>query len=184
MRSVRGILFVDYVRMVRAQGLGATKKLTPEDVALAKQRIDPKGWYPMDAFERMGLAILDGVVGQELESIRMWGRYQVSSVAAQFPEMLHPEEPRETMLRTGVLMSSFFDFPAVEMKSLGDTSASVQIAYGMSEPAERAASWQSMGFFEGLLGMAGAHDIHADFSVMSWHEGQGPTRLELVWSLG
>ncbi len=182
MRQVRGVLFVDYVRMVRGHGLGTVGGgLRPEDVALVKQRIDPQAWYPMDTFERLGLAILQGIVGQELESIRMWGRYQVTTVAGLFPAILAPDEPRETMLRAGVLMGSFFDFPAIEVRSISDTSAAVHIAYSMSEAAERAASWQSMGFFEGLLGMAGATDIVADFDSMSWHDKGAPTRLELGW---
>ena len=58
-RRVKGTLFVDYVRMLRSRReMDWSKHLTAVDLGYLVQRIDPDGWYPMETFERMGLAIL------------------------------------------------------------------------------------------------------------------------------
>ena len=50
----------------------------------------------------------------------------------------------------------------------------------MGKVAEETASWQSMGFFEGLLEAAGAREIHARFLTKAW-DGADKTILELYW---
>src|SRR5688500_11434381 len=58
-RHVRGQLFVDYVRMLRAQKtVDWSQRLTAEDIWFLSTRIDPDAWYPMETFERMGNEIL------------------------------------------------------------------------------------------------------------------------------
>jgi hypothetical protein len=50
----------------------------------------------------------------------------------------------------------------------------------MSPPAEEAASWQTLGFFERLLEVAGAHEVSARFVSTSW-TGDLVTEIELRW---
>jgi hypothetical protein len=51
----------------------------------------------------------------------------------------------------------------------------------MGMPAEEAASWQTMGFFERLLEVTGARDVSARFSMRSW-VGEARTLLSLHWT--
>jgi hypothetical protein len=75
-RHVRGILFVDYVRMVRGRKDVEWKKyLEPEDFVVLSQVIDPDGWYSMETFERLGVGILREIAHGQLEGVRMWGRF-------------------------------------------------------------------------------------------------------------
>jgi hypothetical protein len=178
---VRGLLFLDYVRIVKRQGAAKSERFEPEDRRLLEEVIDPHAWYPMATFERLGLAILDGFPGDSAEPIRMFGRYQITGILAHFAELVVPNHPRDTLMRFRVLMSSFFNFPAIEVPSIDDTSAEVTIAYGMCAAAERAASWQTLGFFESLLALSGAAHSHGELVVRSWETPDRTTRMRLRW---
>lgn len=181
-RRVRGVLFVDYVRMVRGRkDVAWDVHLHEEDLALVASRVDPEGWYPMETFERLGVAILDKIAHGQLEGVRMWGRFQVAAVTKQSPMLLAPGEPRETLMRFGVLNKSFFEYEALGVTDLTDEDAKVWIRYGMGKVAEETASWQSLGFLEGLLEAAGAREVDARFTARAW-DGADRTIIALHWA--
>lgn len=205
-RMVRGALFLDYVRIVKSARAMHSARLAASDRELVAERVVAERWYPMAAFERLGLVILDSFLGTVFteessrsesaesaairarailtvsgEPIRMFGRQQIPRIAAQFPELVVARSPRETLMRFRVLLSSFFDFPALDVLSLNDTSADITIDYGMCPAAERAASWQTLGFFEALLAMAGAPHHHCELVQRSWEVPGRATKLRLAW---
>ncbi len=169
--------------MIRSQkGVDWTSELSPEDVPYLSSRIDADGWYPMETFERFGNAILKHVARSDLQAVRMWGRFSVDQLRAQNPSLLAEGQPVETLQRFRVLRATFFDFEALEVPMLLDDQAHVVIRYHMGQPAEEAASLQTMGFFERLLELAGAEDVAARFLQKSW-EGDARTLLELAWRI-
>jgi hypothetical protein len=180
---VKGILFADYVRMMRAQKKVDWKKhLQPDDLAHLSARIDPSGWYPMETFERLGDAILLEVANNDLQAVRMWGRFSVDALRAANPQLVVDGDPIDTLMRFRVLRASYFDFQALDVLMLIDGQAQVEIRYHMGQPAEEAASYQTMGFFERLLELAGATDVSAHFATRSW-KGEARTVLDLYWQL-
>ena len=53
MRHVRGVLFADYIRMIRSQkDVPWRDALHPEDLPYLEEAIDAARWYPMESFER------------------------------------------------------------------------------------------------------------------------------------
>ena len=182
-RNVKGILFADYVRMIRShKGVDWSAELAPEDLPFLAQRIEPNGWYPMATFERLGNAILRHVGLGDLAGVRMWGRFSVDQLRAAQPALVADGNPVETLTRFRVLRATFFDFEALEVPMLNDDQAHVVIRYYMGATAEEAASHQTMGFFERLLEVAGATDISARFRERSW-AGDARTLLELTWTI-
>jgi hypothetical protein len=180
-RQVKGILFLDYVRMLKAhKGVEWSALLDADDLPFLRMKIDVTAWYPMATFERMGNAILRFVAGGQLFPVQLWGRYSASQLKASHPMLLAPGDAVETLNRFRVLRETFFDFPALEVLLLHDGEAQIVIRYHMGMPAEEAASYQTMGFFEGLLELAGAKDITARFKQRSW-DGDPRTRLDLKW---
>jgi hypothetical protein len=180
-RQVKGVLFVDYVRMLRgAKSVDWTQHLPAEDVRYLNERIDPGGWYPMETFERMGNQILRVVARGDLESVRMWGRLSVDMLRAAQPALVEPGDPVETLNRFRVLRATYFDYDAISVLMLHEGEAHVAIHYHMGMPAEEAASYQTMGFFERLLEIAGAADVRARFRESSW-AGDPRTLLVLAW---
>ena len=105
-RQVRGMLFVDYVRMVRGRkDVDWMPHLDGADLHYLSHPIDPAGWYPMETFERLGLAILHEIARGQQEGVRMWGRFQVLSSQKQFPELVaagFDRDPGVTRQRSGV----------------------------------------------------------------------------------
>jgi hypothetical protein len=178
---VKGILFADYVRMLRAcKSVDWSAHLPPEDVAFLGQRIDPIRWYPMASFERMGNAILAVVAGGSLEAVQQWGRLSVDQLRLANPQLIDPHDPFESLARFRVLRSTFFDFDALEILSIHPGEAEIAITYHMGMPAEEAASVQTMGFFERLLELSGAFDVRAGFKSRSW-AGDPRTVMALEW---
>jgi hypothetical protein len=180
-RHVRGVLFVDYVRMLRSQkGVDWTQFLPPEDLIFLATKIDPDAWYPMATFERMGNQILRTTARGELFPVQLWGRYSASQLRAAHPMLLAPNDPVETLNRFRVMRETFFDFPALSVPLLHDDEANIVIHYHMGVQAERAASHQTMGFFEGLLELAGARELDAKFREQSWN-GDPRTLMVVRW---
>ncbi|HEV8246603.1 MAG TPA: hypothetical protein VGP93_12580, partial [Polyangiaceae bacterium] len=75
-RHVRGSFFVEYVRMLkRRKDVDWQRILPPEDLPYLQQQIALDSWYPMESFERLGLAILSKIESATLDAVRMWGRF-------------------------------------------------------------------------------------------------------------
>jgi hypothetical protein len=154
--------------------------LPPEDVVYLKQRVEAEAWYPMATFERFGVAILENVEGATLEAVRLWGRFSASVYATEHIELIAPREPMETLMRLRVLRGTLFDFPAFDIPMLIDNQALVSMSYQMGPVAEEAACVQTMGFCEGILALAGAPAVRAEFDTRSWL-GAPQTRMNLEW---
>ena len=180
-RNVKGILFADYVRMIRShKSVEWAQQLEREDMFYLRSKIEPLEWYPMETFERFGNAILREIAGGDVEAVRMWGGLSVDQLSIAEPNLVAEGNPVETMMRFRVRRATYFDFEALEIPTLVDDHAHVVIHYFMGPIAEEAASYQTMGFFERLLEKAGASSISARFLECS-RIGQARTLLELNW---
>ena len=178
---VKGVLFADYVRMLRAhRGRSWQEFLEPEDLPFLHRTIEADEWCPMETFERLGLAIFQAIAEGDLGLVRDWGRASVARLVAAHQHVLVPGDPRESLMRFFVLRKSLFDFEALTMLQLCDSSASIGVEYGMMPLAERAASVQTMGFFEGLIGLADGSDVSGEFLESSWR-GDRQTIIGFTW---
>jgi hypothetical protein len=178
---VKGLLFADYVRMLRAhRGRTWHEFLEPDDVPYLHQEIDVDAWYPMESFERLGVAIFQAIAEGDLGLVRDWGRASVTRVVGANEHVLVPGDPRESLMRFFVLRRSLFDFEALSMLQLCDSSASIGVEYGMQPLAERAAAVQTLGFFEGLIALAEGGDVHGEFLESSWR-GDRQTIIGFSW---
>lgn len=180
-RNVKGVLFADYVRMIRGQKTIDWKRhLKVDDLEFLALRIEPDAWYPMESFERMGNAILTEIAKGDVEAVRMWGRVLVDQLRATTKGLVCDGDPLETLMRFRVLRATFFDFDALVVRTASADHASIVIHYYMGAMAEEAACFQTMGFFERLLAVAGGQGIDARFKERSW-AGDAQTLLELHW---
>lgn len=180
-RNVKGVLFADYVRMIRHhKEVDWARLLTAEDLRCVAARIAHDQWYPMATFERLGNAILREIAHDDLESVRMWGRGSVDMLRASLPVLVAEGDPVDTLRHFQVLRSTFFDFTAIAIPLLIEGQAQIVIHYYMGDVAEEAASYQTMGFFERLAEVAGATAVEACFLQRSWARDPR-TLLELHW---
>lgn len=150
------------------------------DLVYLRKHIDDDGWYPMETFERMGVAILEHLEGATMDAVRLWGRFSASTYAERHPDLVEPNSPLESLMRLKVLRSTLFDFPAFDLPMLADGHAYVAITYHMGPVAEEAACHQTLGFCEGVLSLAGARNVRAEFIERQW-KGDEKTLLDLQW---
>jgi hypothetical protein len=180
-RRVKGSLFVDYVRMLRTRkDVDWSRYLLAEDLPYLARHIDPDQWYPMETFARFGLAILDEVAQGDTFLARAWGRMSLDHLVTVHEGLLVQGDPRESLMRLFVLRGSFFDFDAVSLPQLTDSSATVEVHYGMTPRAEQAAAFQTLGFFGRLAELAGGRGVLTRFTRRSW-EGDASTEFTVEW---
>jgi CheY-like chemotaxis protein len=170
--------------MIRRQVPSWASQLPAADAAIVGARVDVNEWYPMEAFERLGLAILDHVVRGETDSIRLWGRQQVQAILAYLPELRMADDPRESVMRFQNFLSTLFDFPAVTLESVDDVECVLSVGYGMGSRAEEAATWQTVGFFEELVSAAGGREATGRLLSRGWVPGAPGTSFTVEWVLG
>jgi hypothetical protein len=181
-RKVNGTFFLDYVRMLKSRkDADWGQRLRPEDLAYLQAKIVPGQWYPMDTFERMGIAIFETIAGKKVEAVRQVGRLQVDALSRQHEDMIIEGEPRESLIRFQVVRGGYFNFDPINILVFFENYAKIEIAYGMSPVAEMAASYQTMGYFERMLAISGASNIRPRFTSRKW-EGAPSTILEINWS--
>ena len=181
-KHVKGVLFVDYVRMVRTRkDIDWSQRLSAENLAWVHREIDPDGWYPMAVFEALGTAILDVFGVGNVELARLWGHQSVELLVDKNPLLCAPDDPVETLNRVRVLRSTYFDFEAMRFAMILEDELLVILDYGMQPGAEEAACYQTLGFFEALLGRAGGTDIVGDFFERSW-AGDSRTAISYRWT--
>ena len=181
-RRVRGILFVDYVKMVRGKkAIDWSPYLDDEDRRVISQPIDLDAWYPMETFERLGLGIVREVAHAQLIAVRMWGRFQLDFVRTKFPTIVAEGDPRDTMMRFHAMRRAFFDYDALDVVEVLDDSATVSVHYRMDAEAEEAACWQTLGFCERLVELAGGKNVTASMAASGWRDAPR-TLIELKWT--
>jgi hypothetical protein len=157
-----------------------SRYLSGEDLAYIGQRTQRDDWYPMSVFERLGNAILAHSGTITLDAVRWWGQLSVSNVTSLHPELIARGDPMESLMRLKVLRATFFDFPAFDIPVLSNGNARITMSFHMGAAAEEAASFQSLGFCEGVIGLAGGIDVTARFRERAW-EGAEKTVIDLQW---
>jgi len=180
-RCVRGHFFVEYVRMIRRRKEIDWERVFPaEDLPYLKQPIQPNEWYPMETFERFGVAILTEFEGATLGAVRSWGKLSASQYSAEHPTLVAVNDPVESLMRLKVMRSTLFNFSAFDIPMLVDRQARVAVTYHMGPVAEEAACHQTMGFCEEILSLSGATEIRAFFEERAW-KGDPTTLFSLEW---
>ncbi len=179
--KVKGVIFLDYVRMLKSKkDADWSKHLTSADLAYLSQNIAYDQWYPLESFERMGVAILDVIAGGDVDQARAWGRFSMDHLFKTNDSLVVKGDPGESLMRFQVLRRSYFTFETISISYLGEGYAKISISYRMSNRAEKPAAYQTLGFFESLFELCGVTNLRHNFLAKSW-EGDSTTVLELDW---
>ncbi|MCB9605492.1 MAG: hypothetical protein H6716_02815 [Polyangiaceae bacterium] len=181
MKHVRGSLFVDYVRLIRSRkDIDWNRYLEPDDLAYLKGAIEDQAWYPLETFERLGVAILNTVAQGSISMVRVWGHLQVDAMLRIHPEVLAPGDAYESLHRVIVHRKGYFDFDVLTAREVLDDHASFELNYAFSDLGELAACMQTLGAFEELVKRAGGKQVDARFTERRW-EGDRRTLFLLSW---
>lgn len=180
MRQVRGLLFLDYVRMLRRARVDPGLLHADDVKYVTTERIDPFEWYPMATFERFGLAILDHIVGGERDAIRLWGRSRLEGVVQAFPELIVANDPPASIEKFHGFFKDSFDFETLTLARLEPGRLELLVSYGMSPRAEEAAAWQTAGFFETVVTSSGGLGVKSTLQPHDW-ASHAPATFGLEW---
>ncbi|HUJ27958.1 MAG TPA: hypothetical protein VLW85_18180 [Myxococcales bacterium] len=164
------------------KGVDWSTYLIPNDFQYLGTHIEPRAWYPMEVFERMGVAILREIARNDLKLVQHFGRVSLDALCRENDNLVAEGDPNESILRFKVLRQSFFDFPALEIVDVYEHEAAAIVSYGMGRVAEEAATYQTMGFFERLLERSGGAPVAVALQEAGWH-GEGRTRIQMAWML-
>jgi len=180
-KKVRGTIFVDYVRMIKSRKeIDWSEHLLPDDMVYLHRKIRNDEWYPFSTFERMGLAIINTIARGDFDAVRKWGQFLTRKLVEIHESLLRKNDPMETIMRFQILRGSFFDFDPIHIQNISPFYVKFEMNFGMSEIAEKAATYQLLGYLEILLDLAGAKDVKYEFSKMKW-ENSPYTILEMFW---
>ena len=184
--QVKGILFLDYVRMLKAhKASSGAAFLDPTDLALpaTDDRRRPPGirWRRSSGWATRSCASSRAAT---LVSVQLWGRFSASQLHAANPMLLAAgrsgrdaqsvSRPARDVLRLRRARGA-----AAPRRRGADRRSATTWACSPKKPPR----YQTMGFFEGLLELAGAQgDRPRGFAQRSW-DGDSRTRLDLSCGL-
>lgn len=181
LKKVRGAIFVDYVKMIKSRkDIDWNKYLLGEDLTFLTKKIEPDEWYPFPAFERMGVGILKEIANDNFEMVRLWGKELAKILIQVHESVLKKGDPMESLMRFQILRGSFFDFDPIHVMYISPTYAKFEINYSAGKIAEKAATYQALGYFEMLLQLADAKSIDHKYIQTIW-DGAQTTILEIFW---
>ncbi len=180
-RNVKGSLFIDPVRMLKSgKDIDWSEHLSPTDMTYLDEKINPDSWYPLDVFERMGLAAFKVIGKSDLEAVRHWGRFQMDDLIHAYKDVIEEGNPVESLMRFQVLRHSLFDFDAINVVSTRTNRARFEVYFDMTREGEEASVYQTMGFFERIVELSGGKKVRGSIISRSW-EGDDSTVIELNW---
>lgn len=165
----------------RRKDIAWEKRVSSRDMAMVMSRVNPRGWYPMDTFERLGNAILAELADGNVMLARMWGTISAEAQRELHPDLVAADDPMESLMRFRVLRRTFFDFEALEIDTLIPNLARIAVHYRMGAKAEKAAAYQTMGFFERVLELSGAKQVTTSFVERGWEPNSLRTLLLFEW---
>jgi CheY-like chemotaxis protein len=179
---VKGILFKDYVRMIkRYPEIDWGKYLRPEDREILDGLILPSQWYPLETYQRCGSAVYREIARGDPEMARSWGRAGMDDLVELYHNNLVEEgDPLETLDKFKGINSRLFDFEGFDLTVSGKDQVYIVVDPEFGELEMEAYSCQMMGSFERLIQLSGAVNIKAEFRNKAW-EGEGKTVIEISW---
>jgi len=134
----------------------------------------------MASFERIGAAILHRVADWSFAVPYAWGRVSAEQLSRMFANLVVAGSPSGTLIQLHGLRGAFFSFDPVVVTACNEKEATIEIDYEMCDIPEAAACYQAMGFYEGIVGLAGGKQAKASFSKRRW-EGHDKSVLNVTW---
>jgi hypothetical protein len=181
--QVKGSIFVEFVKVIRANKSGDFEKyLTEADRKIISQQILPNIWYPYETFKHCLTAVFEVIAKKDLETAKEWGRLYAHAIMGDiYKGMLKPGAPLSFLKKVVILGRNFFDSGSVESVSI---IADNQVVYKMAkfDPQFAPIHYMLLGWMERSTEMCGAKNLNSEMLTKSW-EGGADTSVRLTWTL-
>jgi hypothetical protein len=180
-RQVKGSLLVDFVKMIRATpDLPWADHLPAEDLELVNQMILPASWYPLESFQRIGLAVFKLVAKENYDMLRAYGRSQADKLHQENPGMVSQGRPGDTLEKQRVIQQRFYSFDLTESEDVGPGHIIVHIYTNPEEVGVKMMIEINSGQVERLIELSGGTNIEVKLIEAVW-EGADRSSLEVKW---
>jgi len=180
-KHVKGTLFLDYVRMIKKRkDTDWSRHLEPEDREIIKGQVLPSNWYPLDSYQRMGVAVLHEIAGGDVQVVREWGKRSLEELTKVYRNLVQEGEPMKSMERFQILRARFFDFEGLKIEPRQGNRVHLTVDMAFENVAEEAYAYQMAGSFERLLELSGAKNVTWKFHQKAW-EGDESTVIDISW---
>ena len=130
--KVKGNLIIDFVKVIRAnKDLGWDQYLTPGDLELVNTMIIPAGWYPIEHYQRMGIALHQLIAKENEEVLRQFARALMQGLfAGAYRPFLDKHDPFAAAQRFLDLRVSLFNFARGKLEKTGEKSLRINFFIG------------------------------------------------------
>jgi len=128
-RKCKGSVILDMVKVIRAfKDLPWDEYLEPRDRKIIDSMVIPTEWYPVDSYQRMGLAVYELVAKGNTEALEAFGRQAMDELfQGPYKPFLDKKDPQEALKRFLELRKSIFNFSRMRAERTGPKSSRVVI---------------------------------------------------------
>lgn len=129
-RKVKGSVLLDMVKVVRAvKDAPWDDYLTDGDREIVNSMVIPTAWYPIESYQRIGLAVFDLVAKGDESTLEQFGKSAMKDLFhGSYRPFLDKGNPLEALGKFLDLRKSLFNFSRMEITATGENSARVTIS--------------------------------------------------------
>lgn len=181
MRQAKGLVFILFVKAIRADKTGAYDSLlTDADREVISQRIMPSSWVPFDTYKRCVNAVAEIVAKGDADMLREWGRaHAEETLTTVYRGAVRDKDPKKAVERFAFYFGNMFNFGTVKGEFV--SANRIQVALVDFDPDFEAFGHIARGWIEKFMEMCVGNGVSCDFATKSW-EGAPVTSYEITWS--
>jgi hypothetical protein len=129
-RKCKGSVILDMVKIVRAvKDQPWDRYLKPEDWTIINNMVIPTDWYPVEFYQRIGLAVYELAAGGSAEAVKQFGRLAMKELFhGPYRPFLDRRDPFLAVQKFMDLRRPLFNFSKMEMEPTGEQSLRVRIS--------------------------------------------------------
>jgi len=184
-KHVKGSLFQEYARMVKnLKQVDWGKYLTSSDLEIIHHMIIPSKWYPLESYQRLGVAVFQEIAQGKPEAALAWGRHTMDDLYSTYQQLVMVQgDPVSTLKKFHKLSRQFFDFDGFEIITLEHNYIQIKLSRDFGEIAVQGYTYQILGTIQRLIELCGMKEVKAEFDAKVW-EGAPHTIFKLSWAPG
>ena len=178
---VKGSVLVDYVKLMRASPqLPWADHLSPEELKQLQEMILPASWYPVELFQRLGLAVFRLISKESYEVVHGYGRFLAEQMNAQNPGLVVKGRPKDTLNKYQVIQDRLISYKAIEIKEQGPGRLIFQANFLPQDEAIQLYMEVTAATMARLIEFSGGRNVRARLLEGMW-QGANSNAMEVTW---
>jgi len=174
-------VIVDYLKIIRANpDLPWAEHLTPQDLATLNLLILPASWYPIELFQRMGVAIFKLVSREKYSVVHLFGRSLAERMSEGNPGMVSKGRPADTVKKFLAIQARLYSCKFFEGEEAGPGRILIYVNSRREDVGTRLLVEAMSGTVKRLVELSGGTNIRIKVLEAMW-EGGERNKIEVAW---